>query len=100
MDGKKCKNMDIGLIAYIIIGWSVIGLMILAAIGLFNTTKDLNFLDPVWLYDRYDRLNYLGIFFVFLTYNLASPIMSVVYWIAKLLMATKIYKIFTIGRKK
>ena len=99
MDGRK-YNMDIGLIVYIIFGWSVIGVVLLGISGIIDNTKDLEFLDPVWLYDRYDRLNYLGIFFIFLGYNLISPIMSVCYWIAKLLMATKIYKIFTIGRKK
>ena len=99
MDGRK-YNMDIGLIVYIIFGWSVIGVVLLGISGIIDNTKDLEFLDPVWLYDRYDRLNYLGIFFVFLGYNLISPIMSVCYWIAKLLMATKIYKIFTIGRKR
>ena len=92
--------MDIGLIVYIILGWSIIGVVLLGISGIIDNTKDLEFLDPVWLYDRYDKLNYLGIFFVFLGYNLISPIMSVCYWIAKLLMATKIYKIFTIGRKK
>ena len=99
MDGRK-YNMDIGLIVYIIFGWSVIGVVLLGISGIIDNTKDLEFLDPVWLYDRYDKLNYLGIFFIFLGYNLISPIMSVCYWIAKLLMATKIYKIFTIGRKK
>ena len=99
MDGRK-YNMDIGLIVYIIFGWSIIGVVLLGISGIIDNTKDLEFLDPVWLYDRYDKLNYLGIFFVFLGYNLISPIMSVCYWIAKLLMATKIYKIFTIGRKK
>ena len=99
MDGRK-YNMDIGLIVYIFFGWSVIGVVLLGISGIIDNTKDLEFLDPVWLYDRYDKLNYLGIFFVFLGYNLISPIMSVCYWIAKLLMATKIYKIFTIGRKK
>ena len=99
MDGRK-YNMDIGLVVYIIFGWSVIGVVLLGISGIIDNTKDLEFLDPVWLYDRYDKLNYLGIFFVFLGYNLISPIMSVCYWIAKLLMATKIYKIFTIGRKK
>ena len=99
MDGRK-YNMDIGLIVYIIFGWSVIGVVLLGISGIIDNTKDLEFLDPVWLYDRYDKLNYLGIFFVFLGYNLISPIMSVCYWIAKLLMATKIYKIFTIGRKR
>ena len=99
MDGRK-YNMDIGLIVYIILGWSIIGVVLLGISGIIDNTKDLEFLDPVWLYDRYDKLNYLGIFFVFLGYNLISPIMSVCYWIAKLLMATKIYKIFTIGRKK
>ena len=99
MDGRK-YNMDIGLIVYIIFGWSIIGIVLLGISGIIDNTKDLEFLDPVWLYDRYDKLNYLGIFFVFLGYNLISPIMSVCYWIAKLLMATKIYKIFTIGRKK
>ena len=99
MDGRK-YNMDIGLIVYIIFGWSIIGVVLLGISGIIDNTKDLEFLDPVWLYDRYDKLNYLGIFFVFLGYNLISPIMSVCYWIAKLLMATKVYKIFTIGRKK
>ena len=99
MDGRK-YNMDIGLVVYIIFGWSIIGVVLLGISGIIDSTKDLEFLDPVWLYDRYDKLNYLGIFFVFLGYNLISPIMSVCYWIAKLLMATKIYKIFTIGRKK
>ena len=99
MDGRK-YNMDIGLVVYIIFGWSVIGVVLLGISGIIDNTKDLEFLDPVWLYDRYDKLNYLGIFFIFLGYNLISPIMSVCYWIAKLLMATKIYKIFTIGRKK
>ena len=99
MDGRK-YNMDIGLVVYIILGWSVIGVVLLGISGIIDNTKDLEFLDPVWLYDRYDKLNYLGIFFVFLGYNLISPIMSVCYWIAKLLMATKIYKIFIIGRKK
>ena len=99
MDGRK-YNMDIGLVVYIIFGWSVIGVVLLGISGIIDSTKDLEFLDPVWLYDRYDKLNYLGIFFVFLGYNLISPIMSVCYWIAKLLMATKIYKIFTIGRKR
>ena len=99
MDGRK-YNMDIGLIVYIIFGWSVIGVVLLGISGIIDNTKDLEFLDPVWLYDRYDKLNYLGIFFIFLGYNLACPIMSVCYWIAKLLMATKIYKIFTIGRKR
>lgn len=74
--------------------------MILVATGITENTRDLNFLNPIWLYDRYDKLNYLGIFFAFLGYNLACPIMSVCYWIVKLLMATKIYKIFTIGRKR
>ena len=99
MDGRK-YNMDIGLIVYIILGWSVIGVVLLGISGIIDNTKDLEFLDPVWLYDRYDKLNYFGIFFIFLGYNLISPIMSVCYWIAKLLMATKIYKIFTIGRKR
>ena len=99
MDGRK-YNMDIGLVVYIILGWSVIGVVLLGISGIIDNTKDLEFLDPVWLYDRYDKLNYLGIFFIFLGYNLISPIMSVCYWIAKLLMATKIYKIFTIGRKR
>ena len=99
MDGRK-YNMDIGLVVYIIFGWSIIGVVLLGISGIIDNTKDLEFLDPVWLYDRYDKLNYLGIFFVFLGYNLISPIMSVCYWIAKLLMATKIYKIFTIGRKE
>lgn len=99
MDGRK-YNIDIGLIVYIIFGWSIIGIVLLGISGIIDNTKDLEFLDPVWLYDRYDKLNYLGIFFVFLGYNLISPIMSVCYWIAKLLMATKIYKIFTIGRKR
>ena len=99
MDGRK-YNMDIGLIVYIILGWSIIGVVLLGISGIIDNTKDLEFLDPVWLYDRYDKLNYLGIFFVFLGYNLISPIMSICYWLAKLLMATKIYKIFTIGRKK
>ena len=99
MDGRK-YNMDIGLVVYIIFGWSIIGVVLLGISGIIDNTKDLEFLDPVWLYDRYDKLNYLGIFFVFLGYNLISPIMSVCYWIAKILMATKIYKIFTIGRKR
>ena len=99
MDGRK-YNMDIGLIVYIIFGWSIIGVVLLGISGIIDNTKDLEFLDPVWLYNRYDKLNYLGIFFVFLGYNLISPIMSICYWLAKLLMATKIYKIFTIGRKK
>ena len=99
MDGRK-YNMDIGLIVSIILGWSIIGVVLLGISGIIDNTKDLEFLDPVWLYDRYDKLNYLGIFFVFLGYNLISPIMSICYWLAKLLMATKIYKIFTIGRKK
>ena len=99
MDGRK-YNMDIGLVVYVILGWSVIGVILLGISGIIDNTKDLEFLDPVWLYDRYDKLNYLGIFFVFLGYNLISPIMSICYWLAKLLMATKIYKIFTIGRKK
>ena len=99
MDGRK-YNMDIGLIVSIILGWSIIGVVLLGISGIIDNTKDLEFLDPVWLYDRYDKLNYLGIFFVFLGYNLISPIMSVYYWIAKLRIATKIHKIFTICRQR
>lgn len=76
----------------LIIVWSFLGFVLLECIGIFDTTiKGFSFLNPVWIYNHYKKLNYIGSFFIFIILNIASPIVTVIYWTSVL---------FTFGRKK
>ena len=51
------------------------------------------YFNPVWLWKNY-KVNVIGCFFLTIIFNLACPLLSVVYWIIKL-----IGWICTAGRK-
>ena len=75
----------------LIIVWSGLGFVLLDRLGLLDPAKGFNLLNPKWIYNHYKRLNYIGVFLMFIILNIASPIVTVIYWTSVLL---------TFGRKK
>lgn len=75
----------------LIIVWSFLGFVLLDCFGLLDTTKGFNLLNPKWIYNHYKKLNYIGVFLMFIILNIASPIVTAIYWTSVLL---------TFGRKE
>lgn len=50
------------------------------------------YLSPVWLYQNY-RINYFGCLVLTVLFNIACPLLSIIYWACKL-----IKWLFTVGR--
>lgn len=50
------------------------------------------YLSPVWLYQNY-KINYFGCLVLTVLFNIACPLLSIIYWICKL-----IRWLFTVGR--
>ena len=76
----------------LIIVWSFLGFVLLDCLGMLDTSiEGFSFLNPKWIYNRYKRMNYIGVFFMFIILNIASPIVTAIYWTSVLL---------TFGRKE
>ena len=79
--------------------WSLIGFFILDGYEnnsfVFNRYSDSSFayLNPVWLYNNY-KVNIIGALLLTILFNALCPIITVIYWIIKL-----VYWICTVGRK-
>lgn len=81
--------------------WSVIGFMIAEGYqdcSLAYITRGGNkfwpFLNPLWLWKSY-RVNVFGVILLTLMFNLICPVVTIVYWIVKL-----IKWLCTAGRKQ
>lgn len=61
----------------------------------YNSARDdvLCYLNPVWLWKAY-KVNVFGCFILTILFNLACPLVSIIYWIIKF-----IGWICTVGRK-
>ena len=77
---------------WILISWIVFGglfsLLPLEAYSRFGGYFE--YLNPLFLYDYHNKLNWFGVICLTLFYNLLCPLITISYWF---------YKLCTIGRK-
>ena len=79
------------MIYWILISWIIFGgifsLLPLEVYSLFGSFKYLN---PLFLYDYHNKLNWFGVICLALFYNSLCPLITISYWF---------YKLCTVGRK-
>lgn len=80
--------------------WTYLGLLALrgyedCSIVFVNKGNDSPFpyFNPLWWHKHY-KVNFIGVFFLTLIFNLVCPLLSIAYWLVKL-----IKWICTVGRK-
>jgi len=72
----------------LILVWNLVGFWIWCIV-LSHDWKRIRFLNPIWIFKKC-KVNILGTILLFLFFNLASPMISIIYWL---------YKLCTVGRR-
>jgi hypothetical protein len=86
--------IELSLWQMILTTWHIIGGVIFGILSTeyYSSLDGRCILRPDWIYDQFN-VNYFGCVILTILFNLLCPIISVIYWICKL-----IYFICTVGR--
>ena len=74
------------LITWILIG----GIISFLPYEIYSLFGSFEYLNPLFLYDYHNKLNWFGVICLTLLYNLLCPLITIGYWF---------YKLCTVGRK-
>ena len=79
------------MIYAILVIWNIFGGMLsLLPHELYSLRGSFDYLNPLFLYDHHNKLNWFGVICLTLLYNLLCPLITIAYWF---------YKLCTVGRK-
>lgn len=86
---------ELALWIRVLLAWNIAGFFFLAILWAesFKFLDDNNILNPCCIYKKFN-VNYFGCALLALIFNLLCPLISIVYWLSKI-----IYFSCTVGRK-